>query len=574
MALDQIGILGVLAVLITLLITSRLKPALLFGAAIILCYLAGMIELSSMMANFSNSSLLVLVLLMIISAAIEKTRLISWISQQISSGSLLQVLFKLGISTAFLSSFTNNTAVVASLIGAIKRNGNHAPSRLLIPLSYFAIFGGTLTLIGTSTNLIVNSFVVDAGLPSIGFFDFTIVGLAAFTVGLVMIMLLSPSLPDTKAEIVEEADYFLEAKVNPGSPLIGKTITENNLRNLQQLYLAEIIRKGQRICPVSPDEALQESDILLFCGAVHSVGILQDIPGLDLFAENQLKGQNLVEVIVSHSADIKGKSIKECHFREEFDAVVVAIRRGHTPLQGGLGNIILREGDTLVLAPGRDFYKTKRLNREFVVVSGVDASTRLDKYRSGGVMLGFAAVIGLAVFDVVPLLKGLLVLLIACLVTGTITWNEVKRRFPFEIWVVVGSALTLAQLMTSSGLADMMGHFMHTYFANWGLIGALIAVYVLTWLLTEVITNNAAAALAFPIAYSIPVGYGVDPTAFIMVVIFAASCSFISPYGYQTNLMVYSAGNYRLKNYLKIGIPISIGYSITVLSMIIWLFPF
>ncbi len=574
MTLDQIGILGVLAVLITLLIASKLKPALLFGVTVIVCYLAGMIELPSMMANFSNSSLLVLVLLMMISAAIEKTRLISWISQQLSTGSLLPVLLKLGVSTAFLSSFTNNTAVVASLIGAIKRNGNHPPSRLLIPLSYFAIFGGTLTLIGTSTNLIVNSFVMDAGLPSLGFFDFTLIGVVVFAVGLVMLMILSPSLPDTQAETPEEADYFLEAKVNAGSPLIGRTIAENKLRNLQQLYLAEIIRGGKRICPVSPDDVLAENDILLFCGAVHSVGILQDFPGLDLFAENQLKGQNLVEVIVSHSAEIKGKSIKECHFREEFDAVVVAIRRGHTPLQGGLGNIILREGDTLVLAPGRDFYKVKRLNREFVVVSGVDASTRLDKFRSAGVMLGFAAVIGLAVFELVPLLKGLLVLLIGCVVSGSITWNEVKRRFPFDIWVVVGSALTLAQLLTSSGLADMMGNFVHTYFADWGLIGALIAVYLFTLLLTELITNNAAAALAFPVAYSIPVGYGVDPTAFIMAVIFAASCSFVSPYGYQTNLMVYSAGNYQLKDYLRIGIPISLAYSVTALSMIIWLFPF
>ncbi|MFO6423662.1 SLC13 family permease [Motilimonas sp. KMU-193] len=574
MTLDQIGILGVLAVLITLLIASKLKPALLFGVTVIVCYLAGMIELPSMMANFSNSSLLVLVLLMMISAAIEKTRLISWISQQLSTGSLLQVLLKMGVSTAFLSSFTNNTAVVASLIGAIKRNGNHPPSRLLIPLSYFAIFGGTLTLIGTSTNLIVNSFVMDAGLPSLGFFDFTLIGVVVFAVGLVMLILLSPSLPDTQAEAPEEADYFLEAKVNAGSPLIGRTVAENKLRNLQQLYLAEIIRGGKRICPVSPDDVLAENDILLFCGAVHSVGILQDFPGLDLFAENQLKGQNLVEVIVSHSAEIKGKSIKECHFREEFDAVVVAIRRGHTPLQGGLGNIILREGDTLVLAPGRDFYKVKRLNREFVVVSGVDASTRLDKYRSGGVMLGFAAVIGLAVFEMVPLLKGLLVLLIGCVVSGSITWNEVKRRFPFDIWVVVGSALTLAQLLTSSGLAEMMGDFVHTYFADWGLIGALIAVYLFTLLLTELITNNAAAALAFPVAYSIPVGYGVDPSAFIMAVIFAASCSFVSPYGYQTNLMVYSAGNYQLKDYLRIGIPISIVYSVTALSMIIWLFPF
>lgn len=574
MTLDQGWVLVILAVLVSLLIASKLRPALLFGVAVLICYLAGLLQLPAIVDSFTNASLLVLVLLLVVSTAIEKTRLISWISQQLSSGSYFSVVGKLGLSTAFLSSFTNNTAVVASLIGAIKRNSNHAPSRLLIPLSYSAIFGGTLTLIGTSTNLIVNSFVVDAGLPSLGFFEFSLVGLAGFVAGMIVLMLLSPGLPDTKASQSEQADYFLEARVNSGSPLIGKTVSQNNLRNLQQLYLAEIVRDGQRICPVSPDETLLDNDILLFCGNVESVGILQDFPGLDLFAEHQLKGQNLVEVIVSHSASIKGKSIKECHFREEFDAVVVAIRRGHTPLEGGLGNILLREGDTLVLAPGKNFNKSKRLSREFVVVSGVDASTRLNTTRSACVMLGFAGVISLAVFDILPLLKGLILFLIALLATSTLSWGEVKRRFPFEIWIVVGSALSLAHLMTSTGLAHWLGELIQQQFNGWGVVGAFIAVFLITLILTEVITNNAAAALAFPIAYSLAISYGVSPMPFIMAVIFGASSSFISPYGYQTNLMVYSAGNYRLKDYLKIGIPVSVAYSATVLTTIPLFFPF
>ncbi|RJG47587.1 SLC13 family permease [Motilimonas pumila] len=574
MTLDQGWVLVILAVLVTLLIASKLRPALLFGVAVLICYLAGLLQLPAIIDSFSNTSLLVLVLLLVVSTAIEKTRLISWISQQLSSGSYFSVVGKLGLSTAFLSSFTNNTAVVASLIGAIKRNSHHAPSRLLIPLSYSAIFGGTLTLIGTSTNLIVNSFVVDAGLPSLGFFEFSLVGLAGFVAGMIVLMILSPGLPDTKASQSEQADYFLEARVNSGSPLIGKTVSQNNLRNLQQLYLAEIVRDGHRICPVSPDECLLKNDVLLFCGNVESVGILQDFPGLDLFAEHHLKGQDLVEVIVSHSASIKGKSIKECHFREEFDAVVVAIRRGHTPLEGGLGNILLREGDTLVLAPGKSFYKNKRLAREFVVVSGVDASTRLNSKRSAGVMLGFTSVIALAVLDIFPLIKGLIVFLIALLATSTLSWNEVKRRFPFEIWVVVGSALSIAHLMTETGLALRLGELIQAQFNGFGVMGAFIAVFLITLILTEVITNNAAAALAFPIAYSLAISYGVSPMPFIMAVIFGASSSFISPYGYQTNLMVYSAGNYRLKDYLKIGIPVSVAYSATVLTTIPIFFPF
>ncbi len=574
MTFDQGLVLGVLVLLVILLITSKLRPAMLFGGAVLGCYLGGLVSLPDVAANFSNSSLLTLVLLLVISTAMEKTRLISWVSQQLSTGGYITVVAKLGLSTAFLSSFTNNTAVVSSLIGAIKRNSNHPPSKLLIPLSYAAIFGGTLTLIGTSTNLIVNSFVVDAGLPSLGFFEFTLVGLAGLVAGMSVLLILSPSLPDNRGEPRELANYFLEGRVNYGSPLIGKTVAENGLRNLQQLFLAEILRDGEKICPVSPKDEIKANDVLLFCGEVESVGVLQDFPGLELFAEHRLKGQNLVEVIVSHSASIKGKSIKECQFREEFDAVVVAIRRGHTPLGGGLGNVRLREGDTLLLAPGKQFHKSKRLGKEFVVVSGLDASTRLDKKGSLGVILGFAAVIGLAISGVFPLIKGLIILLLALLATGTLSMVEIKRRFPFEIWIVVGSALSIAQMMTNSGLAQQMGDFFHHTFNGWGVVGAFVAIYLATLLLTELITNNAAAALAFPIAYSMALGYDVSPMPFIMAVIFGASASFISPYGYQTNLMVYSAGNYQLKDYLKIGIPTSIAYSSVVLMTIPVLFPF
>ncbi|WP_022940484.1 SLC13 family permease [Psychromonas hadalis] len=567
-------VLAILTVLVVLLITTKIKPALLFVGALVICYISGLIEVPELMANFANESLLTLVLLMVISGALEKTRLIALISQCFSKGSYNQVIFKLTLSTAFLSSFMNNTAVVASLISAVKRNNQHAPSRLLIPLSYAAICGGTLTLVGTSTNLIVNSFVVEKGLPSLGFFEFTLVGLAGLVVGLFVLIVFSRLLPDRRVDNSDQASYFLEAKVKTGSPLIGKSISENNLRNLQQIYLAEIVREGDKICPVSPDEVIQEKDRLLFCGDVSSVSVLQDIQGLELFAEHQLTGQNLVEVIISPSASLIGKTLKESYFRENFDAVVVAIRRGHSPLEGGLGKVELREGDTLVLAPGKNFEKSKDLRRNFVVISGIDASTRLDFTRSCSVIVGFISVILLSVFSIVPLFKGLLVLLIGSLLMGALNWNEVRRRFPLEIWAIVGAALSLAHLMSSSGLADWLGLLLQSSLNGYGVLAAFIAIYFVTLLLTELITNNAAAALVFPIAYSLSVAYGSDPMPFIMAVIFGASASFISPYGYQTNLMVYSAGDYEFKDYLKMGIPMSILYSAVVLFTIPLLFPF
>ncbi|EHT4940813.1 TrkA-C domain protein [Vibrio vulnificus] len=572
---EQGFVLALLLGIITCLLVTKIKPSYIFAGAAFAAFMAGMSDLTAIAANFTNSSLLTLVLLILASTALEKTRLISWVSRSISEGRLLTVVAKLGFSTAFLSSFTNNTAVVVSLIGAIKRNRQHAPSKLLIPLSYAAIFGGTLTLIGTSTNLIINSFVEDAGLPSLSFFTPTLIGLAIVIGGVLVLIPLSYLLPDYDDQGQDELPYFLEAAVEPGSPLVGRSITENNLRALRKLFLAEVIRDGQTVPSVGPDFVLQAKDRLLFCGEVDSVSTLQEIPGLTLFGQQHLNGQNFVEVVVSSSATFCNKTLKSSRFRDRFDAVVVAIRRGHERLEGGLGNITLAAGDTLVVVPGKRFEAERQAHRkEFVLMNDLDSSARLDSHKSTLVLLGFMAMIAAALTGLVPIIKGLAVYLLALVVFGIVQLNELRRRFPIDIVVIVGSALSIAQLMISSGFSERMGGMFIEAFNGWGVFGALVATYFVTLILTELVTNNAAAALAFPLGYSMALGYGVDPMPFIMAVLFGASASFISPYGYQTNLLVYSVGNYRLLDYLKIGVPISLVYSVLVLTLIPIFFPF
>ncbi|WP_413113991.1 SLC13 family permease [Thaumasiovibrio sp. DFM-14] len=572
---EQGLILALLIVIVTCLLATRIKPAFLFAGGAVAAFQFGFIELSEIAGNFTNPSLLTLVLLILASVALEKTRLISWVGHQISRGGQSSVVAKLGLSTAFLSSFTNNTAVVLSLIGAIKRNQRHAPSRLLLPLSYAAILGGTLTLIGTSTNLIINSFVEDAGLPSLGFFAPSVVGLAVLFGGLVILIPLSHLLPINDEHQHDELPYFLEAKVTSDSQLIGKTVVENGLRALRRLFLAEIIRGEEKIAPVCPETRLNKGDVLLFCGDVESVTTLQEIKGLQLFGHHHINGQNLLELIVSQSASIRGKTLKSVHFREKFDAVVVAIRRGHERLEGGLGNIELSAGDTLVVVPGKSFQATQyQFSREFVLVNGLDSSARLDIAKSSAVLLGFAAVIILSLLGLIPIIKGLTGFLLLMLASRIINLNELRRRFPTDIIMIVGSALTIAQLMMSSGLSTHVGDLFVTSLNGWGVYGALIATYFLTMIFTELITNNAAAALSFPFGYSLALAYGVDPMPFIMVVLFGASASFISPYGYQTNLLVYSVGNYQIRDYVRVGLPISIVYSALVLVLVPVLFPF
>ncbi|MGF1910127.1 SLC13 family permease [Vibrio kasasachensis] len=568
-------VLAILLGIVTCLVATRLKPSSIFAGAAFIAFMAGMIELKDVATNFTNSSLLTLVLLVLASCALEKTLLISWVSRSLSTGRLGLVVAKMGVSTALLSSFTNNTAVVVSLIGAIKRNQQHAPSKLLIPLSYAAILGGTLTLIGTSTNLIINSFVEDAGLPSLGFFTPTMIGLSVLVGGMLILIPLSYLLPNYDDQSQDDLPYFLEARVEPGSPLVGRSITQNNLRALRKLFLAEVIRDDKTMPSVDPDFILNANDRLLFCGDIESVATLQEIQGLTLFGQHHLNGQSFVEVVVSTSATFCNKTLKTSRFRDRFDAVVVAIRRGHERLEGGLGNITLSAGDTLVLVPGKRFEAERRAHRrEFVLVNDLDSSARLDFRKSSIVLLGFAAVITLALLEWVPLIKGLAVFLLAALLLGIVQISELRRRFPIDIVVIVGSALSIAQLMLSSGLSVKLGQMFIETFNGGGVFGALVATYLLTLILTELVTNNAAAALAFPIGYSMAIGYGVDPMPFVMAVLFGASASFISPYGYQTNLLVYSVGNYKLKDYVRVGIPLSIVYSVLVLALIPQFFPY
>ncbi|MCO6356469.1 SLC13 family permease [Pseudoalteromonas shioyasakiensis] len=572
---QQLVLTGIMLVLVGCLFGTRLKPAWLFVGAIGISYLAGLISLEDMLINYANPSLITLILLVLVSIAVEKTTLVQKLAQSLSKGSLTSSVTKLGLSTAFLSSFTNNTAVVASLISSIKESPTHSPSKLLLPLSYTAILGGTITLIGTSTNLIVNGFAVEAGMEPLGFFDFTLIGLGALSVGLITILVMLRYLPDNGKNNQEVVPFYLEGKVETGSKLIGKSVEENGLRELKDLFLAEIIRGDKRICAVTPKQVIKEGDVLLFVGDIKSVPLLTRFDGLKVVHDKHEKDvEHLVEVVVSHSSKYIGKTIKEVRFREQFHAAVIAIRRGHDRLQGGLGKVQLQAGDSLILAPGKEFYSLPNLKREFVYISGLDLQTHLKPKQSNIVLASFAAVLGLSIVGLVPLVKGLLVLLIGLMLTGTIKLSEVKRRFPIELLAVVGSAIGLAKLMIGTGLAGEISSAMLYVLGDFGPYGAFIAIFLMTVLFTELITNNAAAALSFPVAYALAVGFDVSPLPFIMAVAFGASASFISPFGYQTNLMVYSAGNYRLKDYIAMGLPLSIIYSITVLILIPLVFPF
>jgi di/tricarboxylate transporter len=442
-----------------------------------------------------------------------------------------------------------------------------------LPLSYSAILGGMLTLIGTSTNLIVNGFVEQSGEPLLGFFDFTLLGALVLTAGTIVLVIGSHWLPDNSKNASHATPYYLTAHVRSDSQLIGKSVEQNQLRELQALFLAEIQRGPQRICPVTPETVIEAGDELRFVGDLEAVSRLQQFPGLELLRQDQQQGE-LLEAVLSYSSRLVGKSLKQIRFRHEYDAVVIAVRRGHERLQGGLGDLVLHAGDVLILSVGKHFPGQHQLSQEFIYVNGLSISTPLSKKRSHWVLLGFVTALALSIFDIVPLIKSLPVLLLAYVAGGAVTVNEIKNRFPLELWLIVGSAIGLAQLMIQTGVAGQVADGLITLVDGSGAYGALVAVFVATWMFTELVTNNAAAALTFPIAYAIAQNLGVDPVPFFMAVAFGASASFISPFGYQTNLMVYSAGNYQLRDYIRLGVPMALVYSAVVLIFLPLIYPF
>lgn len=477
-----------------------------------------------------------------------------------------------GLSSAFL----NNTAVVATLLSSVKKNQYHAASKLLIPLSYLAILGGTLTLVGTSTNLIVNGFVVQAGLPELGLFDFLYVGLPLLLLGTLVVAFISVRLlPHLEYEQESTEQYFIEAKMPSDSNMIGKSIQDAGLRELGDLYLVQIYRAGHLISPVGPQQILEEGDRLLFSGDIKEGPNRLKQAGLSLAGDKaNIDQPNFVEVVLSHTSSLIGTTIKEAGFRNKFDAAVVAMRRGGSHLDKRLADVELQPGDTLVLATGSDFYQRENLKQNFYFYTQIKSQTTLPGIQSVAVGTGFLSVLLLAAFEVLPLLKGLLLFLAGLFVFKLITFTEVKRRFPHELIIVIGSALGIASVMMNTGVSELLAQTVMSLFPGWGNMGALIGVFLFTLLLTEIITNNAAAAIGFPVALATSELLGVSPWPFIMVVAYGASASFMTPYGYQTNLMVYGPGDYRFKHYIQAGLPLTVVYSIVVLLMVPLFFPF
>ena len=565
---------AVFILLVGSLVLTNWSPTRIFCCALLASYALGVVDTADILDKVSNPGVMTLLIVLLVSMGLEKLNWVKDLSGKLISKSYTLSLIKLYGVTAVASAFMNNTAVVVTMAQRVRHNKYHPGSKLLIPLSYAAILGGTTTLIGTSTNLIVSSFLEDATGAGLAFFDFFIVGASAALLGLVTMLLASRLLPRHSTEKLDMHAYLIETEVMPESPLIGKSVIVNRLRDLEALFLVEIVRGDHLISPVSPREVIAAGDNLIFSGDITQLSTLQQFEGLSSFAlDEDLLRQNLTEVIVMPNASIEGRSIKEAGFRALFDAAVVGLHRGGKRLSGKLGDIALQAGDNLVLAAGPDFANRKNLNKNFTVISDtVNPRLSLPQHYFLSVSL-FVAVI-LATFNILPLIKGLAFVLAGMLLLGIVQGSELRRRFPFELILIVISALVFSQALTNAGLTGIVADGIHHYLSDMGPFAALAGIFFVTLLMTETMTNTAAAALAFPIAFGLSESFNVNYMPFVMAVAYGASASFLTPYGYTTNLMVQNLGNYRIGDYLRAGLPLTAIYSLSVVGLIPIIYPF
>lgn len=556
------------------LVFSSYSPAWLFTAAMGAAYFGGLVDTDTLLSKATNTGLVTLVLLLLVSIGLEKLSWLSRLARSLVVTGYRYTLLRVSLVTALFSAMVNNTAVVATLANTLRDNGQHLPSRLLLPLSYAAVLGGTTTLIGTSTNLIVSSFLEDATGTGLAFFDFLPVGLAATGAGIAAMLLAAALLPRNEREVVTIAEYLVEAEVTAGSSLVGRSIADNGLRELDALFLVEIVRGEHLISPVTPQEYIETGDKLIFSGDIARVSLLEQFDGLRTFAADEgLLRDNLIQVVVLPGATVEGRSIKDSGFRSLFDAAVVGLRRGGQRLSGKLGSIRLQAGDSLMLAIGSDFYARRNVDKNFLVVGSRAVVLKLPPAVDLLIGVGMLAVVTLAAVGVMPLVKGLGAMLVLMLALKVLRAGELRRRFPFEIAMIIASALVLSQALANSGLVALFADRLHAGLAGESPYLALVGVYLGTLLLTEMMTNNAAAALAFPVAYGLAESFGLSVLPFAMAVAYGASASFLTPYGYTTNLMVQNLGSYRFADYLRFGLPVSLAYSTVVLLLLPRLFP-
>jgi di/tricarboxylate transporter len=555
-------------------------------AATTFLLVAGVIDEAAALSGFANAAPWTVAALYVLAFAGDKTGMMGPIvnrllgkGDRVTTGSTARML----LPTAGISAFINNTPLVAILIGQVTSWCNRrgvSPSKLLLPISYAAILGGILTVIGTSTNLTASGLLQESGQDPIGLFEITKVSLIPAIAGIVvLIFVVIRIIPDRKGALEEFTDdldaFAAQMKVVTGGPLDGTTVADAGLRNLKGIYLVEIERNGQLFPAVSPSRVLRGEDRLTFVGESSQVVDFQRVTkGLESAeSEHMLEVDSpehtFYEAVVGLDSRLVGQSLAEAEFRSRYQAAVVAIRRAGKRIDKQLGKVSLEAGDTLLLLAGPDFRARSRRAKDFLVVLRIGGPPPSATRRAPFVGLLAVAVIGLAAFEVLSIFELSLIAVGILLATKTVSIPETGQAIDFGVILLIAASFGVGAAIEVSGLAETISTGLVDAFGGWGDLGIIFALALAMTILTELASNNAAVVVLYPITIAIAAETGLDPRIMVLMIAVMASSSFLTAVGYQTNMMVYGPGGYRFGDLIKAGMPLTITLLITV-SLVTW----
>jgi len=565
-----------------LMSVGRYGPHLVMLGVLIVLSASGIVTADQALAGFSNTGLITVVAMFVVAAGIHHSGGVDLVVNHLlrSPRTVRSAQARIAFPVALLSGFLNNTPVVATMIPAVhawSRKIGISPSKLMIPLSYSAILGGTLTLIGTSTNLVVNGqYQQLTGEAGFSIFSITAVGLPVAVIGVaVMLLVLPRALPDRKDQqkFGSMREFTLEVAVAFDGPLVGKSVGEAGLRELERLYLVEIERDGSVVTAVPSEERLRGGDRLVFAGDTQAIsdvlrinGIVPSVHDDEPSLSKDRAERRLVEAALSPQSEVLGLTIRDARFRDRYGAVVLAVARGGERVSGNLGNIRLKTGDVLLLEARPAFVSRQRYAKDFLLINDLETETpRHDRaYLSWGILL---VLVVAAAFGVLSMLNAALMGAALMLLSGCCSVGQAQKAVDVPVMLTIAASFALGAALQETGAAAFVAEGILNVSSGHPLLTVLL-VYFSVSVLTEVITNNAAAVLVLPIVLSMTASLGIASEPYVIAVMMAASASFATPLGYQTNMMVFGPGGYRFMDFVKVGLPMNLFIGLVTVGVI------
>ena len=588
MTVEGLLVVAILLGIVVLFVSEKYPLDIVAMLGLGLLLVLGLVTLQEGFSGFSNPATLTVACMFVLGAGVQKTGATAAVGRLMVrfSRNHYTALVVIMVTITIMSAFVNNTAAVAvfiPLVTILAERRRISASKLLIPLSYASQFGGVCTLIGTSTNLLVSSISEQAGYGSFSMFEFTRMGLILFVAGVAFFLVFGKwLLPDRQrkelAATYQLGEYVTELRVRDNSPLVGKSVLESRLGEDHDITVLRVLdTDDDGWAPLR--RVIQPDDVLLVHGSLPDLIRLRGTMGLRIDADFKLRDETLqtedlrlVQALVAPDSGLIGRTLKEADFRNRYKALVLAMQRKGETFNDKLRSIKLDMGDALLIQAHETVIRDLRRSSDFIVLDEVPGSALRHK---APLAIGIlAAVVGLAAFDVLPILAAALLGCVALVMTRILRPEEVYQAINWQVIFLLAGVLPLGIAMNTSGVAGVMAEHAVGWVGDLGPVAVLAAIYLLAALMTETMSNAAAAVLLAPIAISTAEQIGVDPRPLLMAITFAASTGFSTPVGYQTNTMIYIPGGYRYTDFLRAGMPLNILFWIlsTIFIPRLWTF--